>query len=1398
MKKIISILLAVSMVLSQFSVAFAEDDGKNARYTAVYLSGINQINEAGLTASSEYIKSGAFSALLSGDDLYRNTELSVMRSDFSAGAYLEFYLYSPAKYNSKFALALYSDNDETLPRDYYYTMVSTEFEGWKLISIPLSDFKSVYTPKGLDSIDSVCIMPKYGGYSLPEGAKLYFDTMYICEKASEGANESGTELTQKSFTLLDPEKGAIGSTSLVTMDDVPCLKWAGEENIKEAIQIKTGGVVDFSQYGELKISVYSQKATGDLANIHLYADNPETPKPKTDYYRTSFVVDWEGEWRDFQFDLNEGANGSFSTGHTPLGWDTITLFDLGIGGSTNEGLNPETALYIGKITLEGEPYVEEEIVGDYVLKNTFDASVMTDYAAMLKEKSPDKKHPRLILTDEKIEVIKNIKDKDTFLAPAWQTIIAQAESYVKSKLTPSATNGKRLDWTPAILIPTCALAYLVTEDVRYKDRAWAEIENICSFESWNPDHFLDVGEYSRAVALAYDWLYNEWTPNQRQIMRNGIMKNAFTPAVKQLRNGYGSWLSQRSNWVEVGASGIGLAALAIGDEDGYEALCNEILHRTIADHLPGKGLFMFSPDGAYSEGIGYWNYALYTLYLLTSAMHTSIDTDMGLETYPGLEKTGLFPFAVTGPNGMFAFSDSSVDILPGGAPVYLYVGQRYNIPGLSSYRIKNGNKFGLDDEGIDYRDIIWYDPEFTKLSDVYEGLESDYFASGYEPLGSFRTGHTKTSYYFGFKGGNNNGNHDQYDIGSFVIDANGVRWAEEIGPESYSTTGEKFHYYRNRAEGNNTMVINPDGRLNDQTPNTDKNAICDYIIKGSNDGAAYGVFDLTKAYYADLTKAHRGFGLINNRTQFIIQDEISAAQGSEYYSFYHVKKDISIDIAPDGKSLVLTSSDGKKCQVNLVSSQNGARFDKMEAVNLPVSPEEPGDSMNNTNFHKFYVHAENVTDASFTVIYTPLLDDEAAVLPEIKPLKDWGEYITSSVSLTSLSIDGIPEASFTPGVANYVIPSETVGIVSAAAPEGTTVNITQAAYLGDTAVIKVRSANGEGTYKVKFEKPLDPPIETGADITASRASDIPQVANVPENTYDGDLSTRWSAEGEQWIEWDLGSSKTISGISLAFMSGDQRCNVFKIDVSEDGVNYTTVYEGKTSGKTLELEQYNFENVVWAKYVRYTGYGNENYEGEMINPWNSVSETVIHEVFTDFEDTAGHWASEDINYMRKYSLVNGVSATHFNPDSSVTAAEFIVMVCRALGLKEVEYKNTFTDVASSDWYAGYVAAAVLNGIIPEEMTKDGRLNPEAVLTRGQMAAVSVKAYEAVTGKNAKSYGLTDKFGDVKGNEYEGYIDKGMTLRLVNGVTDISFEPYSSLTRGQAATIVKRLFVKLYND
>jgi hypothetical protein len=148
---------------------------------------------------------------------------------------------------------------------------------------------------------------------------------------------------------------------------------------------------------------------------------------------------------------------------------------------------------------------------------------------------------------------------------------------------------------------------------------------------------------------------------------------------------------------------------------------------------------------------------------------------------------------------------------------------------------------------------------------------------------------------------------------------------------------------------------------------------------------------------------------------------------------------------------------------------------------------------------------------------------------------------------------------------------------------------------GDTG-----SDTGNGSSDSGTDTGFDPVVLPIAAVTASAAQD----PNVPANTLDGSLETRWSASGQgQWIQYDLGAIKTVSHVAIAWYRGDQRTSVFDIEVSLDGLVWTTVHNGTSSGLSVDLETYDFDDVT-ARFVRIVGFGNS------ANTWNSITELVI--------------------------------------------------------------------------------------------------------------------------------------------------------------------------------------------
>ena len=106
----------------------------------------------------------------------------------------------------------------------------------------------------------------------------------------------------------------------------------------------------------------------------------------------------------------------------------------------------------------------------------------------------------------------------------------------------------------------------------------------------------------------------------------------------------------------------------------------------------------------------------------------------------------------------------------------------------------------------------------------------------------------------------------------------------------------------------------------------------------------------------------------------------------------------------------------------------------------------------------------------------------------------------------------------------------------------------------------------------------------------------------PYDAFDGNTGTYWAESGKGvWIEGVFNEVETVSKVGIYWHVGDTRTSKFEIHASEDGKNYTKVYEGKSDGVTAGFEYYDLPADTKAKYVRVVGFENNT------NAWNSIKE-----------------------------------------------------------------------------------------------------------------------------------------------------------------------------------------------
>ncbi|WP_148863819.1 endo alpha-1,4 polygalactosaminidase [Marinobacter fonticola] len=109
---------------------------------------------------------------------------------------------------------------------------------------------------------------------------------------------------------------------------------------------------------------------------------------------------------------------------------------------------------------------------------------------------------------------------------------------------------------------------------------------------------------------------------------------------------------------------------------------------------------------------------------------------------------------------------------------------------------------------------------------------------------------------------------------------------------------------------------------------------------------------------------------------------------------------------------------------------------------------------------------------------------------------------------------------------------------------------------------------------------------------------------VPANTLDGSLAgwSRWTSKGDgEWIRFDLGETRVLKAVDLAFQRGDVREYYFDLQASSDGENWTPLIEDTaSSGQTRNFERVDVPDTQ-TRYVRYIGWGNND------NLLNSLTE-----------------------------------------------------------------------------------------------------------------------------------------------------------------------------------------------
>lgn len=534
-----------------------------------------------------------------------------------------------------------------------------------------------------------------------------------------------------------------------------------------------------------------------------------------------------------------------------------------------------------------------------------------------------KEHPRLIATREDESRVRHLLTHNAQARALFEFLRKEADQVFHQSPVEHRLIGPRLlDQSRRCLSRVYLLAtvYRLTGERRYADRAIKEMLTAAGFPDWNPSHFLDTAEMTHALAIGYDWLYDVLDPQQRQTIRQAIIEKGLREGEKIYRKG--TWWTRTSwNWNQVCNGGMTLGALAVADEEP------ELAEYIVTQAIKSVPIAManYAPDGAWAEGPGYWSYAThYTVYML-AGLQSALGTDFGLSDSPGFDKAGDFRIHVVGPSGLaFNFADGSARV--GAASPMFWLATRFDKP-LYAWHEREVIK------GRTPLHLWWYN---AQSADITQEPVSKWFRG--VDIVTLRSDWTDQAVFVGFKGGDNAVNHSHLELGSFVLDAQGLRWVLDLGSDNYNLPGyfgkQRWTYYRLGTQGQNTLLL--DGQ------NQNLRAKAPVVAFWNSPRASHAVVDLSAAYMDNerqpgvpSSKVLRGIAVLG-RDAVLIQDEITGHPGKELQWQVHTEAKVSIR----GNTATLTQG-GRQIVAEILSPRD-LTFETQSANPPPPQRQNPG------------------------------------------------------------------------------------------------------------------------------------------------------------------------------------------------------------------------------------------------------------------------------------------------------------------------------------------------------------------------------------------------------------------------------------------------------------------------
>ena len=610
-------------------------------------------------------------------------------------------------------------------------------------------------------------------------------------------------------------------------------------------------------------------------------------------------------------------------------------------------------------------------------------------------------HPRLILNADGFTALKARAESD----PVSKDILTKIGASVDQLMTlPELTKvygTESASGAPGrqelYRLSHIGLLHYLKADPRCADRAMKEMMALSKdFTNWNPDKPDICSEFVWSMALGYDWFRPNLTNDQAKTIRTAIIELGMEALMATLKGEPVPAISKRAEAGSVkapppksapkpppaakkkedkdepvstehmkAACALLLAAIAIADEEPNAAASAS----SLAAKVFGKGMTQFAPDGIWVETIEKGDEVLDMAACVLTTFRSACGTDFGFSTIEGLPNAGVARMALTGPAGIFNYGDARSGNLNRNW-VTSWLALMYGNPGVPAVKVPGPTQAqGASLLGL--AGLLLYNSPAIDGYGTPEAL--DYAFNGADVVTLRSAWNDSKALFVGLKGGDNSLPDAQLDLGTFVLDAGGVRWGVDLGADSDRAIGKgkandpaRFKLYRESSKGQNVLYFGEDQATNGKGNIT---------AFQSTPERGVGIVDLKGD--AKVKGFRRGVMMVRNGTKpyVLMQDEIHIKTTASPVWTMHTRAEVKAD----GSQATLKSG-GATLTMNVLSPK-GAKIIAADPPDL----KEPEGTLKGIKIIKIALDGVK-GDQTITVAFAL---GEAPTEAPVVPLAEW-------------------------------------------------------------------------------------------------------------------------------------------------------------------------------------------------------------------------------------------------------------------------------------------------------------------------------------------------------------------------------------------------------------------------